>query len=169
MDERSYGSPAARRDIQLCHPHCHDFSLLDEGERVPSPLPANVARHLQPKIERAQGRTTDGTFSIRRGLYGKRIEMMRVSARVDRVSRAHRSPAGPRVQARARKRRPLRLQRRRGCVVRPEERTRAEHSDMLRRLYGTVVWAMADEGITPALRLSREPRQLPVGGISTRS
>ena len=30
-------------------------------------------------------------------------------------------------------------------------------------LYGTIVWAVADEGITPALGLSRGPRQLPVG------
>jgi hypothetical protein len=30
-------------------------------------------------------------------------------------------------------------------------------------LYGTIVWAVADEGIMPALGLSRGPRQLPIG------
>jgi uncharacterized membrane protein YagU involved in acid resistance len=30
-------------------------------------------------------------------------------------------------------------------------------------LYATAVWAIADEGITPALGLSRGPRQLPIG------
>ena len=30
-------------------------------------------------------------------------------------------------------------------------------------LYGTLVWALADEGIVPALGLSRGPRQLPAG------
>lgn len=30
-------------------------------------------------------------------------------------------------------------------------------------LYGTLVWALADEGVVPALGLSRGPRQLPAG------
>ncbi len=30
-------------------------------------------------------------------------------------------------------------------------------------LYGTLVWAFADEGVVPALGLSRGPRQLPAG------
>lgn len=30
-------------------------------------------------------------------------------------------------------------------------------------LYGALVWAIADEGVTPALGLSRDPRELPLG------
>lgn len=43
----------------------------------------------------------------------------------------------------------------------------APYAPVLRRgygtVYGTLVWALADEGVVPALGLSRTPRRLPLG------